>query len=416
MPITNKFILRTDRENSQGKCPVYLRVTHNRKSKYLKLGFAVKEKYWNENTQRIRRSHPSYNKLNHELERIFTEVQNIKLDLRKQKNVDAERIINILKGYDTRDFFTYGREYIEYLEEDGSIRLSKQTKVIVNKARRMYGEGDLPLNKVGHKFLTDLITFLKTECDNAPNTIRKDFARLKRLFDKAIKEKLIEDNPVDNIELPKRQRSKKVSLSLSQIEDIENLNLKIDSSLWHTRNYFLYSFYNAGIRVGDLMKLKRKHLFISGDAVRLKYLMNKTKKNTHPKWKRIKQFPQAVEILKLYDYKGKEPEEYLFPILDTAKNISDPLVFDRDKQSKTAMMNRDLKKIADLAEVEENVTTHIARHSFATFALKEGLDLYNISNALGHSKLSTTQQYISDFDEEMLDDELGNLYSKKAQT
>lgn len=408
---TINFFLRNDRANARGESPIYIRVTHNRKSKYLSLGIRVKEKDWNEQTQRVRRSHDSYKKINHEIDRIFTKAQNTKLELRAEDNVSAKYIINVLKGYDSKDFFTYGEEYIERLEKSGSVRLSKQTNVIVNKIKKFHGDQSLLLNEIDNKFLTGLQAYMENECDNAPNTIRKDLERLNQLFDEARKDNLIKANPIDNFELPKRQKSSKTALSLKQIKAIEKLDLKKGSSLWHTRNYFLFSFYNAGIRVGDLMKLKRCDIYISEDDIRLRYLMNKTRKNSKPKWKNIKQLPQAIEILERYNFRDMDPDEYLFPILDTSKNLKDPSVFDRDKQSKTAMMNRDLDDIAGLAEIEENVTTHIARHSFANFARKKGMSLYSISKALAHSNLKTTEQYLKSFDEEMLDTEMEELFN-----
>jgi len=411
MATTINFILRTERANARGECPIYIRITHNRKSSYLSLGIAVKAKHWNEEKQRVRRSHDSYKKLNHEIDRIFTKAQNTKLELRAEGNVSAKYIINVLKGYDSKDFFNYGEEYIKRLEDSGSVRLAKQTNVIVNKIRKYHGDKSLLLNEIDNKFLTGLQTYMKEECDNAPNTIRKDLERLNRLFDEANKDNLIKSNPIDDFELPKRQQSSKTALSLQQIKDIEELDLEEGTSLWHTRNYFLFSFYNAGIRVGDLMKLKRGDIYVSEDEIRLRYLMNKTRKNAKPKWKNIKQLPQAIEILEAYNFREKKPKEFLFPILDTTKNLKDPMVFDKDKQSKTAMMNRDLDDIAGLADIEENVTTHIARHSFANFARKKGMSLYSISKALAHSNLKTTEQYLNSFDEEMLDTEMEELFN-----
>ncbi|SMO56845.1 site-specific integrase [Fodinibius sediminis] len=411
MATTINFYLRTERTNARGESPIYIRVTHNRKSSIYSIGIAVQAKDWNEDKQRVRRSHDSYKKMNHEIDRMFTKAQNKMLELRAEDNVSAKYIINVLKGYEAKNFFTYGEEYIDRLEESGSVRLSKQTNVIVNKIEKFYGDKSLLLNEVDNKFLSGLQSYMKKECKNAPNTIRKDLERLNRLFEEAKKDNLIKSNPIDDFELPKRQKSNKTALTLKQIKDIEKLDLKKSSRLWHTRNYFLFSFYNAGIRVGDLMKLKRENIFISDEEIRLRYLMNKTRTNTKPKWKNIKQLPQAIEILERYNFQDKDPEEYLFPILDTSKNLQDPSVFDRDKQSKTAMMNRDLDDIAGLADIEENVTTHIARHSFANFARKKGMSLYSISKALAHSNLKTTEQYLNSFDEEMLDNEMEELFN-----
>jgi hypothetical protein len=54
--------------------------------------------------------------LNHEVERIFTKAQNIKLEVRAEDNVSTKYIIKALKGYDPKNFFTYGEEYIDRLE------------------------------------------------------------------------------------------------------------------------------------------------------------------------------------------------------------------------------------------------------------------------------------------------------------
>lgn len=221
MATTINFILRTNRVNARGECPIYIRITHNRKSRYLSLGIAVQEKDWNEDKQRVRRSHDSYIKLNHEIDRIFTKAQNTKLELRAEGNVSAKYIINVLKGYDSKDFLTYGEDYIDRLEKSGSVRLAKQTNVIVNKIKKFHGDTSLLLNEIDNKFLSGLQAYMKKKCENAPNTIRKDLERLNRLFEEAKKDNLIKSNPIDDFDLPKRQQSSKTALSLKQIKAIE---------------------------------------------------------------------------------------------------------------------------------------------------------------------------------------------------
>ena len=67
-------------------------------------------------------------------------------------------------------------------------------------------------------------------------------------------------------------------------------------------------------------------------------------------------------------------------------------------------MNRDLKKLAELAGLEsEGLSFHVARHSFADFARSQSGDLYAVSKALGHTSLQVTQKYLKSFDRDAVD-------------
>ena len=64
---TINFELRENKVNARGESPIYLRISHNRKHAWMSTGIRVKKKYWNDDSQRVRRSHDRYKKLNHEL-------------------------------------------------------------------------------------------------------------------------------------------------------------------------------------------------------------------------------------------------------------------------------------------------------------------------------------------------------------
>ena len=56
-------------------------------------------------------------------------------------------------------------------------------------------------------------------------------------------------------------------------------------------------------------------------------------------------------------------------------------------------MNSYLKEIADFCGIKKNLTTHVARHTFATMMLTLGADLYTVSKLLGHTSVRMTQVY-----------------------
>jgi site-specific recombinase XerD len=63
-----------------------------------------------------------------------------------------------------------------------------------------------------------------------------------------------------------------------------------------------------------------------------------------------------------------------------------------------------------MAGIDTYMSFHIARHSFARFAATQGMNIYAVSNALGHTKLETTQIYLNSFDESLLDKEMEYLF------
>jgi len=66
--------------------------------------------------------------------------------------------------------------------------------------------------------------------------------------------------------------------------------------------------------------------------------------------------------------------------------------------------NRLLKNIAELCEIETNLTSYVSRHSWATIAKHKGVPIAVISEGMGHSDTKITEVYLDSFDKEVLDD------------
>ena len=67
-------------------------------------------------------------------------------------------------------------------------------------------------------------------------------------------------------------------------------------------------------------------------------------------------------------------------------------------------LNSCLKDIASLCGIRKTLTTHTARHTFATILKNSGVNIALISEALGHSDLATTQIYLDSFENSQIDD------------
>ena len=109
---------------------------------------------------------------------------------------------------------------------------------------------------------------------------------------------------------------------------------------------------------------------------------------------------------KYIDYQKKAI--YLFPILHGKKHIT-PMQKSNRVHKVCHQINQELKLLAKELNIKSEVTTYVARHSFATILKKSGVNIGIISEALGHQDIKTTQIYLSRFDNEQVDEAMKNL-------
>ena len=150
---------------------------------------------------------------------------------------------------------------------------------------------------------------------------------------------------------------------------------------------FLFSFYAMGMPFTDLAHLRKRQV---KDGV-LTYRRCKTGRQV-----RVKLEKCMLEILGRYKAEGTD---YLFPILYKVKDgricpVSYPCALNR--------YNRSLKQLARQAGIAVNLTSYVARHSWASIAYEHGVDLPVISKALGHTDTKTTLIYIEGIKDERL--------------
>ena len=153
--------------------------------------------------------------------------------------------------------------------------------------------------------------------------------------------------------------------------------------LEQVRDIFIFCCF-TGLAYSDVKKLSKDNLVfgIDGD----KWI--KTKRTKTDTRSNIPLLPTALEIIKKYE---NHPEAVtkgvLLPVLSNQKS------------------NAYLKEIADLCGINKNLTTHLARHTFATtVTLSNGVPMESVSKMLGHKSLKTTQHYAKILDRKVSDD------------
>jgi len=399
---------------------LYLRVTQNRKHKRKKL-FPIESKQdFNKNARYgkwIREENLNAKKLNNKIKKAIKEAEEAEEEIKKKGTSSSTAIIRKIKGTDSKDFFVYAAEREQYFYNSGSYRNYKKYRNFINRLKEYNKADTLNFAEIDLKYILGFETYLKNkknirrpEYTLHTNSIARHLIIFRAILKLAEIDKHI--NPADNPFLsykPKEIKTRKDKLSEEEIHAIEGLKLVKNTALWHCKNYFLFSFYCAGIRAGDFIILKWNNITPEG---RLEYTTGKNSKILS-----IKLFDKAKKILNFYRQEGQNPNEYIFPLIDNnapfaiantaEERESLPLELKRKManaiDSKLAIINSNLKELAKLAEINKPLSFHIARHSFANIARQKKESLYDIKNSLGHSSVQVTERYVSGFDYESQD-------------
>jgi integrase/recombinase XerD len=403
MSVTIKATLYTKKKRSDGQIPIYIRITKDRKSTYVTTGLYVSENDWNNKERQVRKTHRQYSLYNRKIADKLNELESSYLEIdTKQKEVDPQKLKQVIKpNANTDGVLHYIALYKEELKADNRFFEFKKIGTIQENLYSYFKGVDVPLNKLNSEFAIGFQDFLIKGVANNSNTIRRKITTTRGFITWLKGKKLVKADPFIGLKKPAETDTSKTRLTIEQIEAIESLDIKQGTSLWHTRNYFLYAFYNAGIRFGDICTLKWSNI-VDG---RLVYRMLKTNHE-----KSIKQTEVHESILRHYRPKKASPNSYIFPLI----RKTHPNTFELKKEisSRNVIVNNNLKRIAKMAGIEAKVSFHVARHSFSQYALKKGLDLYSISKALGHTDIKITQEYLASFDEEILDKSMEGLFGK----
>lgn len=178
-------------------------------------------------------------------------------------------------------------------------------------------------------------------------------------------------------------KTDKRSMSSCDLQKLRTMQLPEGSSLCFARDLFLFCVYALGMPFVDVAFLRKKQI-VNGY---IEYERHKTRQPI-----RVKIEPQMQRIIKRYSI----PEsDYVFPILQTGSM--------KEYETARNRYNRHLRQISKIAGLRRSLTSYVARHSWASMAYSNNVDLAVISKALGHSNTKTTMVYIREIDDNRID-------------
>ena len=418
MPATFKFYIREERKDDRGTCPIYLRITHNRKRKYINTGIRLKPDHWHPDNEQVRKNYGTIaevHKVNKRLAKIRSDAEEAYWQLDEEKKASADAIKKRLEYASKDNFFDLADEYLEEIKPE-SFYNWKQSRVAIGKLREYHGTKHLPVNSIDADFLNEFIKkHLQRKLKNKASTIEKNFNPIRNILDVAVSKHLIAENPArgNGFSLPKKNGSKsKPKLTFEQIQQMEGLQLEPGSNLWHSRNAFVLSFYFCGIRFGDLAELRWQNV----KGGRLQYTMSKTGTDID-----VKMPEGSKTILDYYDRQDKSDDDFIFPFLSdlNKREQQNPEIVRKRISSWNAVINGQnsggklsgLKAIADKLDWDVNLSMHAARHSFSQYAVEEKeVPVYRMMILLGHQNIKTTMNYLKTINVKAADDAMDAIF------
>jgi integrase len=183
----------------------------------------------------------------------------------------------------------------------------------------------------------------------------------------------------------------KKALSAEQIKKIKKFHCTNDT-LMMFRDIWLFIYYCNGINIADLIKLKYSSI-VDGEIIFIREKTKRTTRNT-----RYIRATVTDDMQRIIDRWGNEPlpDNHIFSLVEHTDNPQ--LAMDRKKWF-TKNFNQHLKMIA-VAVGLDNLTSYVARHSYATVLKRNNVNIAFISESLGHTSLNTTQIYLDSFEKE----------------
>jgi integrase/recombinase XerD len=388
---TTSFELDRRRQKTDGSYPVKMLVIYHRKFKRYKTDYSLDE--------------DSFTKVLLPKPRGEFKDISIKLKLLEEK---ARQIIKgmstfsyeafekkfLSKKSDWKSVFVAFEQQISQIKDEGRISTASTYQVALNSYKKFHGKDFLSFNDITVRFLEEYERWTIAQ-GNSITTVGINMRCLRRIYNLAIlsgeasRELYPFGAKANGFYQPPVQNNIKKALDLKDIKKIFEYTSDNDTELYY-RDLWVFSYLCNGMNFNDILHLKYKNA--DGDS--MTFVRKKTLRSRKTNEIQVYLVDQARDIIRKWGTKPREYDNYIFRGLSDEISPAEKraIILQEIKQC-----NKYVNRIAQKSGIDFNVTTYVARHSFATVLKDSNEPIALISEALGHSSVAVTENYLKSF-------------------
>ncbi len=393
------FYPKTSAKKSLKAATIYARITVDSKRSEFSTQHKATEK-WDPKLGKMTGTSAEARMVNRHLDDVRTKIYEIYDRLiREDKPVSAQIIRDIYQGKDDEqrillELFKEHNDRIESLigkgYSNGTLQRYKAARThLENYLLFLKKKNDIALREIDYQFISGFEHYLKSQKNCAHNTATKYIVNFKKIMRIALANQFIDKDPFFHWKSNWKTKEREF-LTSTELNTLAQKEFSI-VRLEQVRDIFLFCCF-TGLAYADVNKLSSDDIILGLNGER----WIKTKRQKTNTLSSIPILPTAEQILNKYsDHPCRLKDNKLLPVLTNQKS------------------NAYLKEIADVCGISKTLTTHLARHTFATtVTLSRGVPMETVSKMLGHTSIKTTQLYAK-----VLDSKIGadmDLLKKQA--
>lgn len=371
---------------------IYYQVIHERKVRQLLTAYHVFPTEWDGKRSMVSTSRESERKplilsvreyIRRDMERLAK--INRKLDA-DGLPYSADDVIDEFRIYARENsLFRFMEDIIAKLDCNGKARTAETYRSALASFRKFRHDEDIMLDCITPEVMESYEAWHRRR-GIVPNTISFYTRILRAVYNRAVEDNIIEDrNPFRHV-YTGVDKTVKRALPLTVIRKIKMLDLSLSPILDFARDMFMMSFYLRGMSFIDMAFLKKSDLR-NGYVT---YRRHKTGQQLTIAW--------VNDMQLVLDKYPENESDYLLPIIKTT-GANERCIY----RNAGHAINRNLKQVSRLLNLNFRLTMYVARHSWASAAKAKGIPLSVISEGMGHDSETTTRIYLASLDTSAVD-------------
>jgi len=394
--VTTGIILDTRRKKEDGTYPVKLRLTQKGKRKYFSIDSKTRSySFTKREFEAIMK--PDSRGKNKDYRLTFNDIEKTAAKIIENMPVFTfDGFKRAFQDKENKDVFSYFDDYINSLEEKDRYNYASIYKTTLKSLKGFYKNKQLLFDDLTVNFLKKYESYLKAK-NKTVTTIAIHMRNIRRIYNLAIKKGYVKPelypfgDENSNLYQIKEERRRKKGLPINEITKIYNYKPLEGTPEHFYKDIWLFQYLCNGINLTDVFRLKYKNVTDEG----ITFNRKKSSRKNNLKEIYAPLLPETKDIINRWGTKPILSSNYVFNLLNDNMSENDKVKKIRDKSSN---IRKGIKKIKTKAGVKYHINNQTARHSFANNLRNENVPLALIQDSMGHSSISTTEIYCSDFD------------------